>query len=137
MKALADASVAELRAKGLGRQDDPASGRSDSQLIAIVVVPIGRSDQLISSEAISFMIDKCVGCRADPQSDRDCKIGFGIDITASVGDRRADRLGARLTAPRCGERQPTGLETVAPVRRPCATSIVVPTPDASATKDRG
>ena len=92
MKALADASVAELRAQGLGRQDDPASGRSDSQLIAIVVVPIGRSDQIVSSEAISFMIDKGVGCRAYPQSDGDCKIGFGIDVTASVGDRGADRL---------------------------------------------
>ena len=45
------------------------------------------------------MIDKRAGGRAQPQSDGDCKIGFGVDVTASVGDRGADASAARLTAP--------------------------------------
>jgi hypothetical protein len=87
VQALADASVAKLDAKSPGRQDDPASGRGDSELIAIFVASIGRSDQRVSSEATSFMIDERVCRGAYPQSDGDCKIGFGVDVTASVGNR--------------------------------------------------
>ena len=48
--------------------------------------------QLVAAEAISFMIDKRAGCRTDAHSNRHSKIGFGVDITASVGNRRSDRL---------------------------------------------
>jgi hypothetical protein len=61
-------------------------------LFAVGIAPIGRGDQLVAAEATSFMIDKRAGCLTYAEPDRDGKIGFSVDVAASVGNRRSDRF---------------------------------------------
>jgi hypothetical protein len=95
VKALADPSMAQVDTEGLSRQDDPSPGGSDGQLFAVGIVVVGRSDQLVMAEAVTFMIDERAGCRTDAQSNRDEKIRLGVDIAASVGDRPSEIIGGQ------------------------------------------
>ena len=62
-------------------------------MIAVSIVVVGRSDQLVMAEAVTFMIDERAGCRTDAQSNRDEKIRLGVDVTASVGEWRSEIIG--------------------------------------------
>jgi hypothetical protein len=92
VEALAYPSMAQFDSEGFGRQDDPSSGGSDGQLIAVGIAPVGRSDQLVVAEAVMFMIDECVGFSAYAQSNGGRKISFGVDVAVCVRNRGSDRF---------------------------------------------
>jgi hypothetical protein len=92
VKALAESSMPKLITQGIGGQDNPASGRGNSQLVTAGIVPLRRSDQLIAAEATSFMINERSGCRTHAQSDRYQEIGLGIDIATGVGNWQPDNF---------------------------------------------
>ena len=64
-------------------------------MIAVSSVVVGRSDQLVLAEAVTFMIDERACCRTDAQSNRDEKIRLSVDIAASVGERRSEIIGGQ------------------------------------------
>ena len=84
--------MAQFDTEGLGRQDDPSSGGSDGQLIAVGIVPISRSDQLVAAEAVMFMIDERIGFSTYAQSDGGRKISFGVDVAMCVRNWGSDRF---------------------------------------------
>jgi hypothetical protein len=92
VKPLAYPRMAQADTEGLGRQDDPSSRGSDGQLIAVGIVPIGRSDQLVAAEAVMFMINERVGFSTYAQSNSGRKISFGVDVAMCVRNWGSDRF---------------------------------------------
>ena len=91
--------MAQFDTEGLGRQDDPSSGCGDGQLIAVSIAPVGRSDQLVVTEAVIFMIDERVGFSTYAQSNGGRKISFGVDVAVCVRNRGSDHFRGEVDGP--------------------------------------